>query len=624
MIRFHSVEIYNFVTHRHTFFEMADEQSVYIGGLNKDAVAITSNGVGKSLIFDAIFWCLYDSTIRGFGKDQVIGAHDDYAFVETTWYDSDGREIEIKRYRNHPKHAHNVFVKIDGKRSGKTKNTTRSGTNIHIAKLLGMSKETFLYSVIFSRTRKSICEAQPAERIKTLSHIIGLDAIDDGLKSAKSDKKKYTDLLHRLDVKINTALTEIKESKRRLKDLKTSLKISEERDREERKKIQERNDEIEKKIKKLKKERNKIELQLDEMMPELMTQGERKKELDLIRVELSKAMKKKGQAEARLEERLEEYRSSRQAVVRCKEQSGVECPTCKQYISPNFIRKRVFELKKDMSVKKQKKSRAAKRVRDLEKGTKNLRIRIEELESSLRKDIEKKYYELDSRLKYVRSEIKSSKKAKLKKPTVTDTRELKDKIKRLKKKIELSKETHIRMKETYETTSEKLSVSEFWIDGFGSKGLKRFVINGILSVLEAKSNEYLNDLTDGYMTVSWEGDEDETAGRKVVDKLHLNVKVGNGQKRDYLSCSEGEKARVWFATDMALNEIKQVEVDVAFIDECFDGMDKNGVEKAIALITSESMKRKMVCISHREGVGKHFSNKKVVVMENGTSTLKAA
>ena len=104
----------------------------------------------------------------------------------------------------------------------------------------------------------------------------------------------------------------------------------------------------------------------------------------------------------------------------------------------------------------------------------------------------------------------------------------------------------------------------------------------------------------------------------------MNVKIGNGDKRDYLCCSEGEKSRVWLATDMALNEVKQVAIDVAFIDECFDGMDKSGVERAIALITGESMRRKIICISHREGVGKHFSNRKVVVMENDTSTLKAA
>jgi len=626
MISFHSVEIYNFVTHRHTFFEMADGQSVYIGGLNLDAAAITSNGVGKSLLFDAVCWCLYDVTIRGFKKDQVIGAHDDYTYVKTIWYDDKEREIEVTRYRNHPKHIHNVVLKINGKKASKIKNVSKSGTNAHIVKVLGISKETFLYSVVFSRTRESICEAKPAERIKTLSHIIGLDVIDDGLKIAKKDKKQYTDLLHRLDVKLGTILTEIKEGRRRLRDLKRSLKSLEDIEKKEKKRIRDKNKEIEQNIKRLKKERNEIEQQIDTMMSDLMAQEERKKELDRVRLELSKTMKKIGQADARFEEKLEEYQASREAVTKCKQQSGIECPLCKQHVSPNHIRKRVFELKKDMNSKKQKKKRAGERRRTLEATAKGLRVKIDELEASLRKDLEKKYYQLDSRLKAIQSELKSLKKSKVKTKAIakTDTDDLKKKIKKLKRKTELAKQTHARMKETYEKTSEKLSVAEFWVDGFGPKGLKRFVINGILSVLESKTNEYLTDLTDGYMTVSWEGDEGETVGRKVVEKLHLNVKIGNGEKRDYLSCSEGEKARVWFATDMALNVVKQVEVDVAFIDECFDGMDKNGVEKAIALITSESMRRKMVCISHREGVGKHFSNKKVVVMENGTSTLKAA
>lgn len=624
MIRFHSVEIYNFVTHRRTYLEMVEGESIYIGGLNKDATAITRNGVGKSLIFDAIFWCLYDATIRGFGKDQVIGKHDEYTFVKTIWYDDDNRKIEIQRYRNHPKHRHNVVLKINGKKSSKTKNISLSGTNTHIAKVLGITKVAFLHSVIFSKSRISICETKPADRIKTLIHIIGLDVIDNGLKSVKKDKKKYSDLLHRLDVKINTQLTQIQESKRRLEDLKHSLEQFEERDRKEKKKVKRKNEKIKKQIKELKEEKDKIEIELDRIMPDLMTHEERKKELDIVRLKLSKVMKKSGEADARLEQKLTEYRTSRQVVIQCKGQSGTECPLCKQYIAPNHIRRRVYELKRDMTKKKQSKSNAIKRVRSLEKITKELKEKIEELETSLRRDIEKKYYELDGRLKSIKNESKSLKNSKLEAFFSTDTIELKEKIEKLKKKLSLLKETLIRMKELYEKTSEDLSITEFWFDGFGPKGLKRFVINGILGILESKTNEYLNELTDGYMTVSWEGAEGEIVGKKAIEQLHLNVKIGNGEKRDYLCCSEGEKARVWFATDMALNEVKQVAIDVAFIDECFDGMDKSGVEKAVALITGESMRRKMICISHRKSVGKHFSNKKIVVMENGTSKLKAA
>jgi len=110
----------------------------------------------------------------------------------------------------------------------------------------------------------------------------------------------------------------------------------------------------------------------------------------------------------------------------------------------------------------------------------------------------------------------------------------------------------------------------------------------------------------------------------VIDQLHLNARIGNGEKRDYHCCSEGEKARVWLATELALNDIRKITIDVAFVDECFDGLDKQGVQKAIKLITGESMKRKMVCISHRDGVEKYFAKKNIVVMEKGISTLKAA
>lgn len=623
MLQLYSVEGYNWVTYKHFYLELSDGQSIFIGGLNEDASSITSNGVGKSLIIDAVYWCNYDITVRGFGKNDVIGNHDEYTYVKNIYYDDDNRKIEIKRYRNHPKHKNNVVVKINGKESSKTKNISKVGTNKQIVKILGMDSVAFLYSIIFSKTRQSVCEAKPAERTKLISHIIGLDVIDDGLKIAKMDKKKYIDVIHKLDVKISSETSLLKESKKRIRDMKRSLEQIEERDKIEKERIKEKNRRIKINIRKLKKERNKIEETLDSLTPELELQETKKRELDKMRIKLNKVMGNLGKAISISKEKIKDYEESRKVIVDCKKQSGIECPLCKQHISPSHVRKRVYYLRQDMSKKKQKKKNALKRVKVLEIEVKTLKDNIKFIERSLKKDIEKKYYELESRWKSIRSEIITLKKSKTKHIKSFDTLDMENKIKQLKIRIKTSEKSIKQLKKMYKKTSEALNISEFWVNGFGSRGLKRFIINGILNVLEIKTNEYLDVLTDRYMSVSWDGDEEKNS-RKITDKLHLNVKIGNGEKRDYHYCSEGEKARVWLATDLALNDVREISIDIMFIDECFDGLDKNGIRKAIELITGESMKRKMVCISHRDGVSKHFTNKKVVVMKNGTSTLKAA
>lgn len=623
MHRFQLIELYNFVTHKHSILDMRDNNSIFIGGDNKDAMSISSNGSGKSLLFDAVYWCLYDATVRGFGKDQVIGNNDEYTFVRTLWLDDDNRKIEVIRYRKHPKFNNDAIVNIDGKQASKTKNLSPSGTNIHISKIFGMTDIAFLYSSIFSKSRSSICDKKPAERIKLLSHIIGLDIIDKGLKESKKEKKIYIEALHKLDIKISAEKSRGGELKKRINDIEESIKNAEIRRDKLISDTNKVNKNIEKRCKQLEKKCLVLEEKIEILSNKSMDQMEHQERLVVLERELQKAKRALAKSSVKLEERMEVYRVARRAVVATKERSGTNCPLCQQYVEPHHVRRLVVDLKKDMHLKNASKRRSAKSVFKLGKQIEYLKSEKEILEQSIDNELDSNILKLEMKEKGYKKEIKMLRKSKTTVPKDTELSELKGKLDKLNITIEKSRENYSKMRDSYKTLSEKLSVVEFWIDGFGPKGLKRFVINGILSLLEEKTNEYLNEITDGYIVVVWEGDE-ESSNKRLIEKLNLNVKIGNGDNRDYNCCSEGEKARIWLATELSLNDIRKVTIDVAFVDECFDGLDKQGVQKAIKLITGESMKRKMVCISHRDGVDKFFSKKNIVVMEKGISTLKAA
>jgi DNA repair exonuclease SbcCD ATPase subunit len=163
-----NISAYNFVTYKDLSFDLSDDRSIFIGGDNRDAIAIESNGVGKSLIYDAIVWGLYDVTVRGFGKDQVIGPFDSYTTVDQTWLDDAKRIIRIRRYRSHPKHGNGVKIEINGVDASKVTTIAKYGSNAQIVKLIGIDSISFLHSIVFSKGRGSICDEKESGRRKLL------------------------------------------------------------------------------------------------------------------------------------------------------------------------------------------------------------------------------------------------------------------------------------------------------------------------------------------------------------------------------------------------------------------------------------------------------------------------
>lgn len=80
--------------------------------LNPDDGA-SSNGSGKSTIFEAIYWCLTGNTIRG-SKDVVNKNFEkDGCYVELQFY-ADNKFVELLRSKNHKKHKTNLFIRVDG------------------------------------------------------------------------------------------------------------------------------------------------------------------------------------------------------------------------------------------------------------------------------------------------------------------------------------------------------------------------------------------------------------------------------------------------------------------------------------------------------------------------------
>ena len=82
---FKSIRIKNFLSLVDAEIPLENLGLVLIDGENHCNFGADSNGSGKSSIFEAILWVLYEETVRGFSKDEVIRHGSTGCFVEL-WF----------------------------------------------------------------------------------------------------------------------------------------------------------------------------------------------------------------------------------------------------------------------------------------------------------------------------------------------------------------------------------------------------------------------------------------------------------------------------------------------------------------------------------------------------------
>ena len=111
---FNELHIENFMSIGSADVSLANNGFVAVYGVNNNALDLAeSNGSGKSSIWEALFWCLTGSTVRG-AKDIVNHFADDGCFVKLN-FTIDNSEYEITRSKDHSTYKTNLKIFVDGK-----------------------------------------------------------------------------------------------------------------------------------------------------------------------------------------------------------------------------------------------------------------------------------------------------------------------------------------------------------------------------------------------------------------------------------------------------------------------------------------------------------------------------
>jgi DNA repair exonuclease SbcCD ATPase subunit len=149
---------------------------------------------------------------------------------------------------------------------------------------------------------------------------------------------------------------------------------------------------------------------------------------------------------------------------------------------------------------------------------------------------------------------------------------------------------------------------------FSTNGLLAYKIENLVKDLEALTNDYLAELSDGRFTIDFS---------VVSDKLNVNI-TDNGKLINIAALSSGELARVNTSTLLALrklmNSISKSKINVLFLDEVVSVLDDQGKEKLVEVLLGEDLNTYIVSHSWSHPL----LAKLEVVKENNMSRLEHA
>ncbi len=148
MFKFKRVEITNFKSLQHAALDLDNKGLVLVEGINNTNSNFTSNGAGKSTIFDAITWALYDTTPTGIKADKVVNKQVGKNTHVMLQVEVDGTSYAIDRYRKHSKFKNTVRF-----HQGTLDLTQKSvsDTNDRILALFGIDFKTYLNSIMYGQ-----------------------------------------------------------------------------------------------------------------------------------------------------------------------------------------------------------------------------------------------------------------------------------------------------------------------------------------------------------------------------------------------------------------------------------------------------------------------------------------
>jgi len=587
-MKLNKIFIKNFLSFQKAEIELNSLGLVLISGNNLDASSAESNGSGKSTIAEALVWVLFGQTFRGLTGDEVLNNKIKRDCEVTVDFENDGVKGQIRRFRKLKKYGDGLSLRLDGE--DVTKSSVKE-TQALINSLLGVDFSTFSNLVSFPQgAARYFASLTDKEQKGILEKALGLEKLTEYLMRTKEILNGRRSKLDETIYKLSQIEGQIDATQSRLRDLEFKQSNFEE-------------------LKSSRIESTKINIAtIDSQLLKSKSDNilKLKSKVDTLKRSLANVDKSKLEERvdstkeklARYSEKIYQFSSQRDKVQKklknLKSLVGKEkCPYCGQLLTEENLDKHKRELSAELveleSEIKKEHTAETKMEGVLEELEKKV-DKVELLESDLSLT-EKELSNEEWKERNERTELETKKKM-LEKELVKIRAELSPYLELINKEKEalINFKTELeKLKSFKQKVESDVKYLEFWEVGFSNKGLKSYILDNVINVLNERANFYSSKLTNGEIQINFHT-QSRLKGGGVREKFGVDVEVPNGTNL-YKGTSGGERRRADLAILLALRYLvtKRSEKQFNFLiaDEILDALDAPGVEKAVEVLKDE-------------------------------------
>jgi DNA repair exonuclease SbcCD ATPase subunit len=600
-----SLKVRNFLSIRKANVCLADRGILMITGRNLDNPASSSNGAGKSALWDALVWGLYGKPIRPIAVDSVYRSR---AELRPMWVlldlcDGNGIRWRLKRSKKDTGSNPRTDLLCDGK---DVSGQTGAQTQAKIEQLLGMDHQTFCSSILFGQETLRFAKATDKEKKTILEKLLNLQQYE---KAGKLAHRSLTG--HKMTLGLTNASYE--KAKERIESLTTEIKTYRSRlKRDEETSLRNQGE--------TKKEIERLQHRLKRLTKRKRRQEEKKEKHQRLLAKLEDCDMSASNSKEEYENLMLEERGLHKQLVDLRDSKNPRCPTCSQTLEGDSKLKTAKQIQSAIDANAEKTSGIGKSYRRWLKLRKRIRRKIKTFGAE---KIELRLTKLGGALQKTSSGITSLEaQLHLSKRNQSYNRGA---LKVLKRQFKKTKRELRTCSKDSKRILRKIKYAEFWEKAFGTSGIRSYLLDNITPYLNARAKDYSQVLTDGLIKIEFSTVSRLRSG-DVVDKFSIQVSGGKGAK-EYSAYSAGEQQRIDLCVALALKDLARSrskgKLDLMIFDEAFERLDETGCQKVIELLNQEKDKfGSCFIITHNDNLKPFFSQRLEAVKQNGVTTYK--
>ena len=618
-IQFIKVVLHNFMSFGHSELDINDDGFIQVSGRNENPLDMaTSNGSGKSSLWESIIWCLTGDTIRG--TKQVSNLYgEDGTFVQLEFI-MDNKHYCLLRSKDHKVYKTGLQIHIDGKDcSGKG---IRDSEKLLLEYLPDVTASLLGSVIILGQgLPQKFTSNSPSGRKEVLEKLSKSDFMIEDLKKRISSRKEI----------LNTNIRNLEDNSLRLETRKQTIHINMENNFKQLSSLDktalettllELSGNLDSFQNKFNENKSVIEdlTQTSNIFTQRLSQINL--EIDNAKMEVDKSSNSTlNSLQIQLNTNITNRRHIESEIQKISSVRDV-CPTCGQHI-PGVIKPNTDGLKQQLE--------------EIEKIISNTNKEINELNDVIRKrklSIDADYKNLIEQLKTEKQEttVKLQKCQLEQQLYETKIRGFQYEISELKVKIAQIDNTKDLLIKQNETLSEELNnINQDLLYNSNEKEIQHSHLEVITKFdtvvkrdfrgyLLSSIIEYIQQRTIFYSQTIFETDKVQF----YLDGNNIHISY---MDKEYENLSGGEKQKIdlivqFSIRDMLTNHLGFTS-NILVLDEVFDGLDMIGCQKVIDVISNFNDIKNVFIVTHRKDLSIPSDRELLVVKSsNGISEIR--